>query len=125
MSGRVVLSGGYCFALLERIAIAALLPRRSKKQPQLSVSCTSAQQGLDVLSVLGKKTSHHFAVRGETKPGATAAERFGDRRDDAKIASAIDELVIHRRRAPLLPPNLSQRIPGVDFLQDLFFRDKL
>src|ERR1044071_2029421 len=101
MSGRIGLRGVSGLGALHRIAIAALLPKRSKKQPQVIVSCTSAQQGLDVLSLLGKKTSHHFAVRGETKPGATAAERLGYRGDHADIAAAIDELVMHRRSASL------------------------
>src|SRR6476660_4298787 len=125
MTGGIVLGGVQRLEAIHRISIASLLPNGTQESAQLIVICATAQQSLDVLSLLGKKTSHQFPVGSETKSGATATERFRDRRDNTNIACAIDELVIHGGRAPLVAPDLPQWILRVDLFDNVFFRHQL
>ena len=89
----------------------------------LRVGVSASQQAFQVVATGGEQAGDHLAVGRQSDPAAGGAERFGHRSDDSDLSGAVQEAVVDRGRAALLPSHGLQGIPGSDPVQDLLLGD--
>ena len=83
----------------------------------------ASHQALKIAALIREEAHHKLAVC--RKPGSSApdAKRFRYRCNHAHIPYAVEELIIDRRGAFVVPPNFLQGITGMNLLQDFRFSD--
>src|SRR5215813_9162735 len=107
------------------VSIRSSSPNGADDPNDFCVRGAASQQRLEIMAMIREKASHQFPISRQSRPRTTGAKRLGDRGNHPESAAAISELVIDRRRAPLVSPDLSNGEVGVDLLQNLLLRDHL
>src|SRR5439155_12686063 len=99
-----------------RVAIVPPGPDAGDEPRQLVVGDAAAQRGAQVVSDGAEQARVQLALGGQPRPRAAAAERLGDRGDDADLAPSVDV-------SPALGDLAS--IAGVKWLERPLARDRL
>src|SRR5262249_59064616 len=83
------------------VAVLARAPEARDPRGELFVRLTRAQRGLQVRAAGREQTRVQVAVGRQPRAGAVAAERLGDRGDDADLARAVAVAVAARDLAAI------------------------
>src|SRR3954447_24657369 len=79
-----------CLGANVGVAIVARAPVRADSGGDRFVASAAAEEGAQVVAGAGEEAEIELAIGGETGARTTAAERLGDRGDDADLAAAVD-----------------------------------